>query len=249
MRAFATCMRIVCLGLCIASLGCSNPRDTPLPTDLAKMEALKPTIEKLQPEERELLAGYIVRHTIGAAFGTAFGVKSDPIPEGMTIGKAIEAQRQFVARQKADEADRKAARAKSEAQRKLLADQMAQILTIRLTSLNLHKATFRDMDVESYVRFGIEVENKGAKPIAGLKGTAMFKDKFGDTVSELPMKFEHDVAPGQTARFNLQKRFSQLNDEDRRLANLDPASVTFIVTPEVIIFGDGSKFEAPKQKD
>lgn len=74
-------------------VACSDPRNTPLPRDISKMESIKSSLEKISPEERELVAGYIIRHTAGAAFGAAFGLKAEPIPEGMTIGRAIDEQR------------------------------------------------------------------------------------------------------------------------------------------------------------
>ena len=55
---------------------------------------------KLTPEEKALFSQYAIRHTIGAA-GGYIGSKSDPIPEDMTIGKAIEEQRNYMAREQA----------------------------------------------------------------------------------------------------------------------------------------------------
>ena len=107
--------RIVPLFLVVLA-ACSNPRDTPLPRDMSKMESIKPAIEKLTPEERELVAGYIMRHTVGAAFGSAFGVKADPIPDGMTIGKAIDEQRGLMEKKKAEETAKKTAKEKVEAE-------------------------------------------------------------------------------------------------------------------------------------
>lgn len=64
-------IRLLVLAL-VALLGaCSNPMDTPVPKDIAAMESIKPAIEKLKPEEKELFVAYIMRHTIGAAFGKA----------------------------------------------------------------------------------------------------------------------------------------------------------------------------------
>ncbi len=94
--------------LLIALAACSNPRDTPFPKEISKMDSIKPALEKLTPEERELVADYVMRHTVGAAFGSAFGVKADPIPDEMTIGKAIEEQRSFVEKQRAEETAKKA---------------------------------------------------------------------------------------------------------------------------------------------
>ena len=232
--------------LLIAVTACSGPRDTPLPKDISKMDSIKPAIEKLSQDERELVAGYVMRHTIGATFGAAFGVKADPIPDGMTIGKAIDEQRGFVEKQKAEVAAKKLEKEKADASRKALADQMAQVLSVRLTGIELHKASYRDFDVENYIKLTIEFDNKGSKAIAGVKGIATFKDKFGDTVSELPIKVEQEIPAGKNITVRLSKRFNQFDAEDRRLANQDATTTNFTVSPEVVLFADGTKFEAPK---
>lgn len=235
--------------LLLALVACADPHDTPLPKDILKMETIKPAIEKLSPQERELVAGYIMRHTMGTALGAAFGVKADPIPVGMTIGKAIAEQRELAEKQKAVEAATKLEKEKVDAARKVLADQMAQVLSVRLVDIQLHKASFRDFDVENYIKLTINFENKGSKTITGLKGIAMFKDKFGDTVSELPIKVEQNIPAGKNVTIILQKRFNQFDAEDRQLANQNAATINFSVSPEVVLFGDGSKFEAPKVKE
>lgn len=80
---------------CLILAACNSVKNTPLPQDLGKMESIKPAMEKLTPAERDLATGYIMRHTL---FG---GAAIPEIPEGMTIGKAIEDQTQFLAQQKA----------------------------------------------------------------------------------------------------------------------------------------------------
>lgn len=241
-------MRWMILLLSLSLLACSGPRDAPLPKDLDKMESIKPVLEKLKPDERDLVTGYIMRHTLGAKFGSMFGVKIEPIPDGMTIGKAIDEQRAFIEKNKADEAAKKAEQEKAEAARKVLADQMAQILSAQLSKVDLHKASYRDFDVKDYVKFTIEFDNRGSKDITGLKGIANFKDKFGDTISNLPIKIEQKISAGKKVTVVLSKDFNQFVDEDRRLASIDASSVQFSISPDVILFADGTKFEAPQTK-
>jgi hypothetical protein len=245
-------VRIFLVGLAGLLVGCSNPHDTPLPKDLAGMESIKPAIEKLPAAERELVAGYIVRHTLGASLGAAFGVKTDPIPDGMTIGRAITEQREFVEKLQAEEAARKsqeavkkAARDKARAERAALAVQMKALIGVRLTHLSLHKATFRDGDVKSRINLVFEFENKGTKDITGIKGIATFKDTFGDTVATVPFKVETQIAAGKMTSTRLGKDYNQFNDADRKLADLEASKVVFDLDPEVVLFADGSKFEAP----
>lgn len=77
-------------------VGCSNPKDTVIP-QLDKLKNIKPAIEKLTPEDKQLLSDYLVRHTIEAAMR---GVKTDPIPNGITIAKAIAEEQELQAMKK-----------------------------------------------------------------------------------------------------------------------------------------------------
>lgn len=72
--------RLTILLCSIVLAACSGPEDTPLPRELDedKIENIKPAMEKLTPEERELVAGYIMRHTVGAKLGGLFGGKEGP---------------------------------------------------------------------------------------------------------------------------------------------------------------------------
>jgi hypothetical protein len=87
--------------LLAAAVGCSNPMNTKLPQDLSKMESIKPSIDKLSPEDKELFGAYIMRHLVASSQGAS------PIPEGMTIGKCIQEQKAYVQEHGAEDAARK----------------------------------------------------------------------------------------------------------------------------------------------
>ncbi len=95
MRIFA----LFCFALSLVA--CSgDPHDTSVPADISKWSTtVKPALQKLTPDEQALFTQYVRRHTLGAAEGGANADKADPIPEGMTIGKAIAEQRSYLARQ------------------------------------------------------------------------------------------------------------------------------------------------------
>jgi len=89
---------IFCFALLLVA--CGDPHDTKVPTDIAKWSTtVKPSLQKLTLDEQVLFTQYVRRHTIGATEGGLIGDKADPIPEGMTIGKAIEEQRSYIARE------------------------------------------------------------------------------------------------------------------------------------------------------
>lgn len=92
---------IVCVALLLVA--CSDPHDTNVPADVTKWNtAVKPSLEKLSQEERVLFSQYAIRHTIRAAMVGLMGNKVDPIPKGMTIGKAIDEQREYLTKHPAN---------------------------------------------------------------------------------------------------------------------------------------------------
>jgi hypothetical protein len=89
---------IVCFVLLLAA--CGDPHDTKVPADISKWrDTVKPSLQKLTPEEQALFTQYVRRHTILADEVGLYGDKADPIPEGMTIGKAIAEQRNYIAKE------------------------------------------------------------------------------------------------------------------------------------------------------
>ena len=89
-----------------------------MPVDISKWSnTVKPALQKLTPEEKVLFTGYARRHTIVAAEVGLYGDKADPIPEDMTIGKAIAEQRNYIAREQAKESKEKTRKDKTGKQR------------------------------------------------------------------------------------------------------------------------------------
>ena len=75
-------------------------RNEELPQKLEQLESLKPKMEDLTADERELLAGYLIRKT----FTAGMAGKDVELPAGVTIGQAIEEQRSAIEEQKAEQA-------------------------------------------------------------------------------------------------------------------------------------------------
>lgn len=72
----------------IALGACSKPTDTVVPTSIDKMESIKPQFEKLAPEEKDLFRNYLSDH--------------HTIPEGLTIGKAIDEERDYLKKKESE---------------------------------------------------------------------------------------------------------------------------------------------------
>jgi hypothetical protein len=63
-------------------VACSKPTETVVPTDVDKISSIQPQLEKLSPEQKELFRRYLSDHP--------------DIPEGITIGKAIDEEREYL---------------------------------------------------------------------------------------------------------------------------------------------------------
>lgn len=233
----------------VALMGCSNPKDTPLPADLAKMESLKPALEKLTQEERELVAAYVVRQTMGAALGGLLGGKpSAGIPEGMTIGKAIDDQRKFAAEAKAEEARQQALKAKLAAEREAALKPMLEAVTVTLVSKKLAEERGYSgmvMDEKLEVTFGYK--NNTIKDISGVKGRVVVKDLFGDEISGFQISNDATIKAGATTTWTGSRslRFSLGGNKDRKLAELPDDKFKVHWEPQVIVFADGTKLAVP----
>lgn len=234
----------------MALAACSGPKDTPLPKDLEKMESIKPAMEKLTPEERELAAGYIMRHTVGAKLGGLFGGKEGPgIPEGMTLGKAIEEQRKFKADAALEEAKQQALKAKIQAEREAATKPMLEAVTVTLVSKKI--VTERGysgmvMDENLEVTFGYK--NNTAKDISGVKGRVSVKDLFGDELSAFQISNDSTIKAGQIATWTGSRsvRFSMGNNKDRKLAELSDDKYKVVWEPQAVVFADGTKLALPE---
>lgn len=246
MRAFLTVM------LCSMFLAaCGGPKATPLPRDLDKMESINPALEKLTSEERELVSGYIMRHTIGAKIGGLFGGKEGPgIPEGMTLGKAIDEQRKFKADLAIEEAKQQALKIKLQAEREAVLKPMREAITVTLVSKKVHIERGYSgivMDEKLEVTFGYK--NNTNKDIAGAKGYISVKDLFGDEISGFLISNDETIKAGQTVTWTGSRslRYSLGSNDDRKFAELDDDKFKVVWDPRTIVFKDGTKLSVPDE--
>jgi hypothetical protein len=233
---------IFCFALLLVA--CSDPHDTKLPTDISKWsETVKPALEKLKPEEKELFAQYAVRHTMGAAMGGLFGIKADPIPEGMTIGKAIEEQRDYVAKANMKEAEEKALKEKVEAERKAKQEEFTKLLSVVLVN---KKDVMREYG-RRFVNLEIAFENKSDKDIAGVKGVLKITDIFGDKIVNLRWSNDTGIKAKQTmVERGSGMDINQFMDEHMKLWNTDYDKLKSTFEVSTILFKDGTKMDAPE---
>jgi hypothetical protein len=211
------------------------------------METIKPVMERLSQEERELLTAYLIRHTIGSAFDAAFGQKSAPIPDGMTVGMAIAEQRAFVEKMRIEEEANRIKKEKAIAVRKSITDQLTQVLSIRLVDIKTEGPL--GFSTAKRVTLFFEAENKGQKAIIGIKGDGLFMDRFGDKIGETAIKVEASFAPGKVIKFTAREYAGGFSTENMKLAGASASNTSFSFSPSVVLFEDGSKIESPSTEE
>lgn len=244
--------RLVIPLLVIALAGCSGVKGTRIPQDLDKLESIKPAMEKLTAEERELVATYIMRHAIGAKLGGLFGGKTLPgagIPEGMTIGKAIDEQRKIKAEEAIEEAKQQALKAKLQAERDVAMKAMREAITVSLVSKKMETERGYSgivMDEKLKITFGYK--NNSEKDIVGVKGMVSVKDLFGDSISDFQISNDTTIKAGQSATWTGSRtvKFAVGHNDDRKLAGLEDDKFKVIWQPQVVVFRDGTKLTAPE---
>jgi hypothetical protein len=226
---------------------CSNPKDTVVPTSLDKLETIKPQLEKLSAEERELFGAYMLRHTVGAAMGGLFGIKSEPIPEGMTIGKAIDEQRDFKAQAAIREAEAKALKEKVLAEQAKAVEEMRKAAVVTLVSKKIDAERSYGVTISENLIVTFAFKNTSPKDISGIKGTVDAIDIFGEELSGFNLSYDTTIKAGETATWvgSRSVRFGRNEANDRKFAGLPDDKYTITWKPEMIVFADGTKLSKP----
>jgi hypothetical protein len=116
------------------------------------LDSISVSLKKLTPEEQQLFAGYFMRHAIGAKMGGLFGLKAAPIPEGMTIGKAIDGQRAYLADETVREADEKALKEKVLKEREQAMVAMRSAVTVTLVSKKIATESVSGIETDILIR-------------------------------------------------------------------------------------------------
>lgn len=232
-------MRKLVLALIIACSvsGCNDPRKAVLPSDLNSEEGTKfaEKIKKLPEQDKELLAGYILRKEMAKAFG------SSTAPVGVTVQQAIDEQKAWVDKTKAEE------KAKKEQADRLKAEKNAKVQEAK-AALNVivfdKQIIAGDFDKKLVLSF--EFANKTNKKIDGVKGVVNFKNKFGDDVRGVGISEPSlTIEPNQSVKIDLSKSINEFISEDRTFAETQLKDLTYEFIPEQILFEDGSKIVMP----
>jgi hypothetical protein len=240
------------------SLGaCGGPKSVVLPDDLnpqtmtgsreARTE-LQEAVQALSEEERGLLLGYVMRRELGKS-GLGGLVGSAPVvPEsGVTVGKAIDLQRAWVAEREIREAQEKAMVKAAAGARE---SQMAVLRDAVFVNVAAKKTLPQNFEARRYsdeVHFEVGFGNQTGKPVAGVKGTLVFSDLFGDEFKRVNISYDDGIGIDAVALWKGYVDLNQFNAGDKKLAATDLDKMHVVWEPKAVVFAD--KATAPLTAD
>lgn len=234
--------RTLALLIALAVLsGCSKPTDAVIPSDMATWDKeLAPHLKKLPDEDREKVAGYLLRAKVGEVFG------GKGVPPGTTIGQALEAQKKWEAEQAAKRAEEEALKKRLEQERAAAMEQLNNAVTVTLLAKQELPKNFDAGRYSEYQQFRIGVQNSADKPVAGVAGEIKFIDVFDKEVGAVSFRITESIAPGKSATWIGGRDYNQFLDTHRAVWNLEDGKYTTKFIPEMVVFQDGTKLTMPK---
>jgi len=215
-------------------MGCQNVRDA----EVSKLtDDQKASLEKkLNGEETRLLMGYMMRQGMSQAFG------GKGLPEGITVRQAIREQREFLEKEKVEEAKAEELKKKIEAERKAKQEEFAQLLSAVVVSKKSGEGEYS----RKYVGIEMAFENKTDKDIQGVKGRLKIADIFGDLIRNTSFSYDGGIAARKTAIYKGSLDINRFDDKDLKLYNTDFEKMKTSFEIITIIYKDGTKVETPE---
>lgn len=231
--------------LSILAVACSDPKSTKLPLEMEKWDSIKPKLEKLSEDEKGLFTGYAMRKAMkGSIFATQSGTT-----EATTIGEAIEAQRKFIAESKAKEATQKAEMVKILAESEAAEKAMREFVSVGLAGKKIQvERGVSGMELDRKLIIAFVFKNNSTKKIAGVKGRIVIKDLFGDEISGFQISNDETIEVGGRTTWEGERSVKYAigsSNKDEKFAELADDKFTLEWKPQVIVFSDGTKVDAP----
>lgn len=237
-RGISVKPKTILLAAALLVSACSGAKNTVIPSDPQKWDEIAEDVKSLREEDRKLVAGYLMRMSVGSIFSGQKG----SIPPGTTIGDAIKAQEEWLAKQKAEEEQAEQLKAKVNAQKVADAELIRKAATIAVTNVTVSSQDVMAGRYSDRLNVEVTIENKSVKQISGVRGTVVFKDQFDTEIDQTTFSLDEDVKPAETKVIkNYGRDLNQFMDPDKKLASIPFEKMRVSFVPEMIVFQDGSK--------
>lgn len=192
--------------------GCSDPKNVKLPQNANEFKDFQAKIEKLDDEDKRLINDFVGENSLAMAFGNT--------PTGMTVGDAIAMQK--------EQEDK--AKAKQEAKQSAL-KAMNDVVDVEYVYHDKSNAAGY-----SIYQFTVEMTNKQAKPVIGVKGRLVFKDLFGEDVGNIGVEAQTSLDKDQPKYVEVRSMPLATQGDTFKDGHYEPENVRF--EPEIIVFDD-----------
>lgn len=192
--------------------GCSDPKNVKLPQNANEFKDFQVKIEKLDDEDKRLINDFVGENSLAMAFGN--------VPSDMTVGDAIVMQKEQEDRAKTKEAAKQSA-----------LKAMNDVINVEY----VHHDKSDRLGYSAY-QFTVEMTNKKAKPIIGVKGRLIFKDLFGEDVGNIGVEAKTTLEKDQPKYVEATSMPSMTQGDTFKDSNYEPENVRF--EPEIIVFAD-----------
>ncbi|AIR87763.1 hypothetical protein [Pseudomonas cremoricolorata] len=227
---------ILMVGLLIA--GCSDPKQAKLPANMAEWsedQGLKDALSKLSDGEKKLFIGYATRLALASAFGGNKAVSE------MTIDDALKSQQAWLDEKAAEQEKQRLLTEQVEQQQLAALKEMNATLTVSLVELKLNPKDYEQRKYSDYFTISLAFKNNTSEALAGVKGTVVLKDMFGDIIKRIRLADDVQIDAGQNYLYQGTMDFNQFKDSDTKLASSNAAKLQFEWEPDTYIFVNGKK--------
>ena len=192
--------------------GCSDPMNVKLPQNADEFKDFQSKIDSLKGEDKRLISDFVGENALAMAVGNT--------PTDMTVGEAIAMQKEQEDRAKTKQAAKQSA-----------LKAMNDVINVEY----VHRDKFERAGYPAY-QFTVEITNKQAKPIIGVKGRLIFKDLFGEDVGNIGVEYKSTLDKDQPKYVESTSIPSLTQGDTFKDGDYEPTNVRF--EPEVIVFED-----------
>lgn len=213
-----------------------DPRNTVIPTESEKWSELKPQIEKLSDKEKAYLASFMARNIFAQGFGGA-----SLIEKGMTIGGAINKQKEFEDIQLQKEQEAAKLKAELEAKNKALTAQMAEVVTVAFISKSYEPSNFASHRFGDYITLKIGYKNKSDKDIIAVRSRLVFFDIFGERLGAYNLESEKNIKAGDSIEETYDYEVNKYISEQAKVASTDVDKLKTEIQIRDVVFSDKTK--------
>ena len=195
--------------------GCSDPKNVKLPQNASDIAGFQSKIEKLNDKDMRLISKFVDDNFLAISTGM--------LPKDMTVGDAIAMQKEQEEKAKVKEAAKQSA-----------LKSMNDVINVEY----VHYDKFERAGYPAY-HFTVEMTNKQAKPIIGVKGRLIFTDMFGADVGNISVETKSTLDKDQPAYVEVTSMPFAVQGDSFKTGDYKPDDVRF--EPEAIVFADKTK--------